>query len=416
MQHNRNYLRLIAAILFLLPMASLTLRADVVIDWNIRAGQLFHAARLTPDIANICQAIAQTATYEAVNAITGRYPKGKVQLPEARGASIEAAVAAANRITLSRIIPTQQKAIDSLYQAALRSVADGPAKSAGIAVGEKAAETILALRSADISPGPDSYRPITSPGDYVPTITPAATWLPKLKPWLMTSAAQFRPGPPPSLTSDLWTRDFNEIKAIGGKNSASRTPAQTEIARFWEETLPPIYCGVIECVARMPGREVTQNARLYAAIGQACEDALIAIFEAKYAYHFWRPVTAIRNADIDNNNSTERDSVWTPFIPTPMHPEYPCAHCIISGTIGTILKAELGEKPCPTLTTTSNAAGGASRSWSNLDDFMTEVANARIYDGVHYRNSTEVGNRMGRQIGELAIATFALPTARGDGR
>jgi hypothetical protein len=99
-----------------------------------------------------------------------------------------------------------------------------------------------------------------------------------------------------------------------------------------------------------------------------------------------------------------------------MHPEYPCAHCIVSGTIGTILKAELGDKPCPTLTTTSNAAGGASRSWSNLDEFMTEVANARIYDGVHYRNSTEVGSRMGRQIGDLAVAAFAHPTTKGDGR
>jgi len=262
MQHNRNLRRVIFAIFFLLPMASFPLRADVVIDWNVRAGQLFFAARLTPDIANICQAIVQTATYEAVNAITGRYPKGLVDLPEARGASIEAAVAAANRVTLSKIIPSQQKSIDSLYHAALRLVTDGPAKTAGIAVGEKAAETILALRAADISPGPDSYRPLTSPADYVPTITPAATRRPKLKPWLMTSAAQFRPGPPPSLTSDLWARDYNEIKAIGGKNSSARTPNQTEIARFWEETLPPIYCGVIECVARMPGREVTQNARL----------------------------------------------------------------------------------------------------------------------------------------------------------
>ena len=162
MQFHWNYRRSIAAILFLLPMESAPLRADIIIDWNNRAGQLFFAEKLTPDIANLCQAINQTATYDAVNAITGRYPNGRIHLPEARGASIEAAVGAANRVTLSRIIPSQQKAIDSLYQTALRSIADGPAKTAGITVGEKAAETILALRAEDISPAPDSYRPVTT--------------------------------------------------------------------------------------------------------------------------------------------------------------------------------------------------------------------------------------------------------------
>jgi hypothetical protein len=224
----------------------------------------------------------------------------------------------------------------------------------------------------------------------------------------MTSSAQFRPGPPPTLTSELWARDYAEIKAIGSKKSASRTAAQTDIASFWEATAPPIYHGVVRSVATVPGREITQNARLFAAVTQATDDALIAVFDAKYHYNFWRPVTAIRNGDIDGNDATERDPSWTPFIDTPMHPEYPCAHCILASSVGTVLLAEIGNDPIPTLTTTSVTAKGAARTWVTIDDFIQEVANARIYDGVHYRNSTEVGAAMGKQIGELVAAKYLL--------
>jgi len=207
----------------------------------------------------------------------------------------------------------------------------------------------------------------------------------------------------------VWARDYAEIKALGSKSSTRRTAEQTEIARFWESTQPPIYHGVVRSVANVPGREVTQNARLFAAVTQATDDALIAIFDAKYHYNFWRPVTAIRNGDLDGNDATERDSSWTPFIDTPMHPEYPCAHCILSSAVGTVLLAEIGTDPMPTLTTTSVTAKGAERSWTKIDDFMQEVANARIYDGVHYRNSTEVGIAMGRKIGALAAGKLFGP-------
>jgi hypothetical protein len=148
---------------------------------------------------------------------------------------------------------------------------------------------------------------------------------------------------------------------------------------------------------------VIENARLFAAVTQASDDAFIAVFDAKYHYAFWRPITAIRNADLDGNDATTRDPSWTPFIDTPMHPEYPCAHCIIAGTVTTILRAELGAGPVPVLATASPTAGGATRSWSSLDAFEREVAEARICDGVHFRNSTEVAIAMGRRIGELAV-------------
>jgi hypothetical protein len=193
---------------------------------------------------------------------------------------------------------------------------------------------------------------------------------------------------------------------MGVKNGSRRTKEQTGIASFWEATGASIYFPVVLSVANMPGREVTQNARLLMIAGQAIDDALVAVFDAKYTYNFWRPVTAIRNGDIDGNDATERDPSWTPFIETPMHPEYPCAHCIVASTIGTVLRAELGNSPIPVLSTISPTAPGVTRHWTNIDDFVREVSEARICDGVHFRNSTEVGNAMGRKIGELAVSKF----------
>jgi hypothetical protein len=404
-KHQQLALLLAAGSLLASPTAS----ADVVSDWNIKAGDIVVEAKLGAPPANRVLAIVQTAVYEATNAITRRYPASDLKLEAAPGASVDAAIAAANRVTLAKLLPSQLAAVDSAYQAALATIAGGPAKTEGIAMGEKAAAAILALRSEDGAATVETYRPHTTPGMYVPTVIPAVPQWPQRTPWLMTSPAQFRPGSPPKLTSDLWARDYAEIKALGGKSSTRRTAEQTEIARFWEATLPPIYHGIVRSVASIPGREVTQNARLFAAVTQAMDDALIAVFDAKYHYNFWRPVTAIRSGDIDGNEATERDPSWTPFIDTPMHPEYPCAHCTVSGAVGTVLQAEIGAGPTPTLTTISPTAKGAARSWTKIDDFTQEVANARIYDGVHYRNSTEVGTAMGKKVGELAVAKYLQP-------
>ena len=401
-KHRWMTLLVIAASWLAGPLA----QADVVTDWNITAGDIAVAAKLPPPPTYRMMAIVQSAVYEAVNAITKRYPPDRVKLDAAPGASVEAAVAEANRATLSQLVPSQQATIDSAYQAALSAIPPGQAKTAGLAVGEKAAAAILAWRAEDGATTGETYRPHTTAGVYVPTVIPAVPQWPQRTPWLMTSPTQFRPGPPPRLTSEVWARDYNEIKALGSKNSTRRTAEQTAIARFWEATMPPIYHGVVRSVATLPGREVTQNARLFAAVTQAMDDALIAVMDAKYHYNLWRPITAIRNGDIDGNDATEREPSWTPFIDTPMHPEYPCAHCIVSGAVGTVLHAEVGTSPMSTLTTTSVTAQGAARSWTTIDAFMQEVANARIYDGVHYRTSTEVGTAMGKQIGELAVAKY----------
>jgi len=406
---TRLVLTTIAALGLAIPVAS----ADVVSDWNSTACQVVYDAKLGPPMANRTLALTQTAVFDAVNRITGRYPAGKSGEGKVGSASLEAAVAAANRAILSAAAPAQRAAIDAAYENAVAAVTDGDARKAGIAVGERAAAAVLEAHHDDGAMAAESYRPPTKAGVYIPTTIPAVPQWPQRKPWMLTSPSQFRPGPPPKLDSALWARDYNEIKAVGALKSTTRTPAQTGVAKFWEANMPSIYYTVLRSVATQPGRDVTRNARLYAAVAQGMDDAIIAVFDAKYHYQFWRPITAIRNGDQDGNDATERDASWTPFIETPMHPEYPCAHCILAATVGTILKAELGRDPMPEITSTSYTAEGATRSWTSIEDFMQEVDNARIYDGVHYRNSTEVGTAMGRQVGALVaqkhFATAAKP-------
>ena len=383
--------------------------ADVVTDANARAADV--VSRIpAPPITVRTMAIVQVSVFEAVNAVTGRYPPQRAKLNQAPGASVEAAVAAATRTALSKLMPAQQAVIDADYQALLGSVPDGPAKTAGIAVGEQAAAAIVSLCADDGMVAPDVYRPRTEAGVYIPTMTPAVPHWGKRRPWVLARGDQLRPGPPPALTSETWARDYNEIKAVGARNSTQRTPEQTAIAKFWEATAPVVYWPIARSVASTPGRDVTDNARLFAVAAMAMDDALIAVFDAKYTYNFWRPVTAIRNGDIDGNNATERDGSWTPFVDTPMHPEYPCAHCIVSGALGAVLEAEIGPGPAPKLSSASPTAAGAVRTWTSVGDFTKEVAQARIYDGVHYRTSTEVGSAMGKKIGERAVKSVPRPT------
>ena len=378
--------------------------ADGVTDANVRAAEITSMMAGTPPAVR-AMAIVQVSAYEAVNTITGRYPPLRTKLTAAPGASVDAAVAAATRTALLKLVPAQQAAIEAHYQAALKPLPDGRAKTDGIAVGEQAATAVLASCADDGAMAPNTYRPHTAAGVYVPTVFPIVPHWGRRKPWVMTSGDQFRPGAPPSLTSDTWKRDFNEIKALGGKTSPQRTPEQTAIAQFWEATLPVVYWPVARSVAAVPGRDPSDNARLLALAAMAMDDGLIAVFDAKYTYNFWRPVTAIRNAEGD-----ARDPGWTPFIDTPMHPEYPCAHCIVSASLGAVLVAEIGSGPAPKLSSASSTAGGATRTWNSVDEFVTEVAVARIYDGVHYRNSAEVGTAMGKKVGELAVTKIPRVT------
>jgi len=380
-------------------------QADAVTDWNTRAGQFVLDAKMGTPPAVRLMAVVQTAVHEAVASL----PRQGTD-----ATTVDAAVAAANRATLVKLLPAQEAAIQAAYQAAVGTLPEGPAKANGLATGERAALAVLAARADDGAGTPERYRPTTAAGVYVPTAAPAVPQWSQRKPWLLARADQFRPAPPPALDSALWTRDYNEVKALGSRASTARSAEQTAIAKFWEFSLPSIYFGVVRSVAAEPGRDALRNARLYAASAQAMDDALIAVMDAKYHYHFWRPATAIRNGDTDNNAATERDAGWVAFSDNPLHPEYPSAHSILAGAVGTLLQAELAGAAVPTLSTTSPSANGATRRWSRIEDFVAEVGNARIYEGIHFRNSTEIGLAMGRQIGQLAAARhFAAAPAEG---
>jgi hypothetical protein len=255
---NGNYRHFHA---FILAFVATTLvgaadaHGDVVTDANARAADI--ALRLpSTAMAVRAMAIVQVSVFEAVNAITGRYPATGARIEAPADASVDAAVAAATRMALSKLVPSQQAAIDADYQAALAVVPDGRAKDAGIRVGEQAAAAILAQRLDDGAAAAESYRPRTAAGVYVPTTAPAVPHWGNRRPWVMARGDQLRPAPPPSLTSDTGTRDYNEIRALGAKDSKRRTPEQTAVARFWETTAPSVYWPVARSVANAPGRRI----------------------------------------------------------------------------------------------------------------------------------------------------------------
>jgi PAP2 superfamily len=374
-------------------------RADVITDWNQRSAQIVGEARIGTPPAVRVMALVQTAVYEAA--------REAKRAPSAPPHAVDAAVAGAHRAALTQLLPAQRTAIEAAVQAALAAMPDDATRATQLAAGERAAQRVLAARAGEMPGGADTYRPHTTAGAYVPTTTLAALPWPQRKPWLLQRPDQFRPGPPPALNSPRWAADYNEMKSVGVRDSKQRSAEQTEIGRFWDFSLPAIYHGVVRSVAVQPGRDVLANARLFAVVAQSMDDALIAVMDAKYTYNFWRPVTAIRNGDLDGLDSTERDASWAPLIETPMHPEYPCAHCILASTVATVLDAEGQKAPLPVLSTTSATLPGVVRRWNTPDDFAREVAQARIFGGVHYRNSTEVGMAMGRRIGEWALTRSA---------
>jgi hypothetical protein len=401
--HLRAGLLFVVAIVF--PRAS---TADVVTEWNQRAGACVLEAKMYPFAGTRVMAIVHTAMFDAINSIEGSYTSYKFKVSAPAGSSPEAAAVAAAHAALVKLFPEQRTTLDAAYDAALAQIPDGSAKTSGIAVGEQVAAKVLEWRSSDGADAPNTYRPATAPGAYVATTLPIGGQWGSVTPWVMERGSQFRPSPPPVLTSAEWAADYNEIKEFGAKTSTRRTSEQTEIARFWTITGPQSFDPIVRQLAVTPGRSLIQNARLFALVEMAVADSYIAVFDAKYTFNFWRPITAIRNGDIDGNDATARDPSWEPLVDTPLHPEYPCAHCINSAAARAVLESEFGTGPNP-LTMSSSTAPGAVHKWSTVREYAEEVSAARIYGGLHYRNSTVVGMAMGKKIGELTVQNYLKP-------
>jgi len=386
--------------------------ANVITDWDTRAvGVVLPGAPGQREMA-----IVHIAMFDAVNSIERRYRPYSVQLPTPQTTSQEAAAAAAGAAVLIALHPDKAADIKTALANDLAKIPDGAAKAGGIELGEQVAAGVLHARENDGANAADTYRPKTTPGAYVPTaVTIGSAW-PSMTPFVMTTPSQFRPPAPIALATKQWADDYNEIKALGGKNSTERSTQATETARFWLMVGPPAYHPIARQVVAAKELSVTDSARFMALYALALSDAYIAVFDAKYHYEFWRPITAIRNGDIDGNPATERDATWQPIDNTPMHPEYPCAHCIQSGTAVAVIEALLGSEDIPEVSLTSPTAPGVTHRWTNLRVLADEVASARIWAGFHYRFSTRVGSQMGRSIGQYVVQHVMQPSTAADSR
>jgi hypothetical protein len=394
--------------------APMSASANVITDWDEKAiaavAQLASVpSPATPYRAYRMMAIVHAAMFDAVNSIERRYQPYLLQLPVDPSTSKEAAAAAAAAAVLATIDAKTAGEMKVNLTTYLASMPDGAAKSEGTKLGEAVAAHILAARANDGSNGPDDYRPRTTPGVYVPTPIMRGPMWPNVKPFAIENASQFRPAPPIALESNEWSTDFNEIKGYGAQKSAKRTDQQTETARFWLVAGPVAYHPFVRQLVISKDMDIAESARFMALAAMAVNDALIAVLDAKYHYNFWRPVTAIRNADIDGNPATDREATWQPIADTPMHPEYPCAHCIVSGSVAGVVKGALGTEEIPEIAMTSPTAPGVTHRWTNITALTQEVANARIWSGFHYRFSTRVGTEMGLQIGDYVVKNVMQP-------
>jgi hypothetical protein len=390
--------------------------ANVITDWDEKAVAVVtplmaNFAATSPYMAQRMMGMVHAAMFDAVNSIERRYRPYLVQLPAERSTSEDAAAATAAAAVLATIDPKTADEMKVALATYLASIPDGTAKLDGVKLGEAVAARVVAARANDGCYAPDDYRPRTAPGVYVPTAITAASMWPNMKPFALATGSQFRPSPPISLESKEWATDFNELKDYGGKISPKRTAQQTETARFWLMAGPQAYHPFVRQLATAKQMSIDDSARFMTLVAVGLNDALIAVFDAKYHYNFWRPITAIRNGDSDANPDTDLEATWQPIDNTPMHPEYPCAHCILSGTVAGVVKAVFGTVDIPEIAVTSPTAPGVTHRWSNMTAFTDEVANARIWAGFHYRFSTRVGTQMGYQIGDYVVKNVMHPVA-----
>jgi hypothetical protein len=391
--------------------------ADVVCEWMDYAQNVTGAAPTPADAPRTgehdrAQTQAALAMFEALNAIDRRF-ETYVGMPAAAepGASQEAAAATAAYRVLLAHFPAQKSSLDESWNVAMMGIADASAREKGKAIGEAAAKLALAAGGFADGVKPVPYRPRTAAGVWtatqLPVIQPyAATF----RPWILPNWDSVRPPPPPALDSPRWAKDFDEIKRLGGRNSTERTPEQTLMARY---RITPNMMPSLRLIADAPKRPLVDNARMFALVAMVSDDTSIATGEAKLYYNFWRPITAVRNAEEDGNPATTPDPAWEPLIATPNHPEYPCAHCSGSAAIATVLKAEVGAAPPGGVRVASRSIPSTVvQVLPSFDDWVREVSASRTYGGVHYRFSNEAGEALGRNVAEMALAKVMRPLPR----
>jgi hypothetical protein len=367
---------------------------NVVTQWNdiaiTQARASTEPGATSSGATSLYVAYVELAVYNSVVAIEGRFQPYEYSVPAPKGASPDAAAVEAAYRVLLHLLPDRTAALAADYDLSMAAIPDGPAKTAGQSVGLSSANALIALRAGDGLgiPWPYTYPSTPEPGVYIPT-----------------------PGvpdePPPSLKSREWAKDYNEVKLLGAVNSTVRTAAQTEIGLFWTDHTTKQYGQMLQLLAVQQNLNLLDSSRLMAMSFTSLADAYIGCFNAKYQFSFWRPVTAIRNGDIDGNDLTVADPAWVPLGSTPGHPEYPAAHACLTGSLAGTLEKFFGT-PQVHLTVTS-AVTNTTHYFQNVHDLESEIEGARIYAGFHYRHSLNQGFLLGHKVSEKVAANYFSP-------
>ena len=388
--------------------------ADTIPDWNLVTANALQTAKASTGLAHSrVYAMVHGAMFDAVNAIDRRYQSYAADLNAPLGACPETAAAVAAHTVLVDLYPLQKDTFDAALASSLAKVPDGQAKADGAALGKAAGEKMLAQRRNDRMSEKASFAPKSGPGAFqLPAnANPIGPHWGSVTPFVLKRIEDFHlPGPPP-MTSARYAEEFNEVKAVGAKNSTIRAPEQAAIALLWQPTSPITYNAMLRAMPELKQKSIVEQARVFAMLNMAASDAFIVGWRDKYLFLFWRPETAIRNADSDGNAATSADATWEGlFSPFPAHPEYPSGHALFTGVMETVLRDFFGTDRI-TLTVT-NPDKKITRTFASFSEIAKSVEDARVWAGIHFRSADIDGTRMGRRVAEYAMKNCMRPIAK----
>ena len=391
---------LVAAIAALVTPAAAS--ADAVTDWNVHAGTaIVDTAHQFPGPALMSYAIVQGAVYDAVDAVERTHEPYLPVAPAKPGSSKDAAAATAAYRVLVNLFPEQQSTLQSQYADSLAAIADGPAKQGGIDAGERAAAAMLTARANDGRNGPTTWVSSTLPGKWRPVppafMSWADAWVGEVTPFVVPDAEALRTDGPQKLGSRVYAKELNEVKAIGSLTSTTRTPDQTDSALFHNDTVDQ-FDRTMRTLSASQGLDTAETARLLAMGHLALADSMIACFNDKYYWNFWRPITAIREAAHDGNPRTHPDPGWEPLVVNYQagFPEHPSGHACVASALAYTLKHFFGTDDIAF--STFGSLSGTTRSFSSFTQYRKEVLEARVWAGVHFRTADDQGSQIGRKV------------------
>jgi hypothetical protein len=420
----RSWLAAVAAAILLATLASgaataatpTTMAADdptVISDWNeIAVTTLLGdtTKQLVEDF--LYMGFVQAAVYDAVVGVEGRYAPYRFHAHAPHGTSAQAAAVAAAHKVLVTDVPSAQASLDAAYAASLAKLPDGKAKTRGIAFGTRAADHLIRLRANDGRNAPILFTQPPAPGVWRPTppglLPMSAPWMGFVRPLLVRSATQFAPPPPPALTSARYTRDFNEVKALGSLTSTERTEAQTSTAQFFSGNALVQYNTALRDQVTVRDLGIVDAARMFAAIDMSLADAEISVWYAKYVDGFWRPITAINLAGTDGNPATVADPTWVPLLTTPPYPEYPSGYNVVNSTVTHGLENLFRTRHLQ-LTLGSTSVPGVQRHYDSGRVLRRDVVDARVWLGIHFRFADTAAREIGRQLTAWTLDHYFQP-------